>query len=141
MRIGHTEIPLEDHTDMLGPLRAHAHKVTKGVLLRVRQRTVFEQAKHQAKNPTAEQTWVLDGWRPRGGERYFFVTDLNVVLIRNLNRPYIVDLLDPTDAKQPERVTYFRLRRNIPVFLVKAFDEKSLEAASMAVDELLKNSR
>lgn len=141
-RIRDTGIPLEDQMDIVGPLRAHARRVTHGALLRHKQRDAFDEAKRQKENPSSEQKWLLENWSAqvgqRQGEKTFFVTDLHVVLIRNFNYPYIVDLAGSLSAATQQ---YFCLRRNIPVFLITPFNDESLKAATSKVLQLCEKTR
>jgi hypothetical protein len=132
-RIRDNEIPLGDQTDVVGPLRAHAYKVTAGALLRERQRRAFDESRKQKAAPTPAQKWLLENWSARDGEKTFFVTDHEVVLIRNFHYPYIVDLAG-SGAERSQR--YFCLRRNIPVFLITPFNAESLRAATSKVSQL-----
>lgn len=117
--------------DALGAtgMRGLVYRAVNKEVRNQRHRALATEAYTRRDNPSPAEAWFWANWEPLPGERFYFVTDSWVSFVRNLGSPYIIEL-DDTREKPEDFEAYRRhmivRRSNIPFYLIKPFDLKSL---------------
>lgn len=117
-------------------LRGGVYKALRGEMQKKSQNNLFAQASERQKNPSDAEKWFFANWAQRGGERFLFVTDFWVCLVRNLGTPYIIELdLFESDEKRESYRRHMVFKRKIPTFFIKPFDNEALQLLRLQLDK------